>query len=462
MRDVVERAEALVAVDELGQARRLMLSLAGNDAPAAVHNVLGVIAYREGRLLEAQRELELACGRPDAGEDAAANLEHVRAALSASSSDVGGPDRTPEIKPAFSVEKVNASWADLQDHCFGEGLSTQLLSRFLSTELDPDLERFLTELPSATTVNERRLLMRYAATLWDGSGDVFENGPLLGGSTRALAVGMLHNPRRSTDVLLQTYDWFSNRVPLDLAPGTFEQLVARGRLTAGEYAQAQAQGSFKPVFDALHSGHQYSPLVRSHVGYLPGHRGDVPEHGEAVFGAPRARNFSLVFVDGCKSWYGTKHWLTELCTQIPVGSHFLFQDYGQYTCFWLPMLVGLLPAHFRLVAHVDHTYGFRLLEPITPELVGARFPDEPDDLDRATFDAVFNGLLAGAGARGDTLGMAALTTQRAAAYAYIGLADEARWLIDSLLLRPEFISMRDYLQRARRSPAYTPEGPIML
>ena len=53
-----------------------------------------------------------------------------------------------------------------------------------------------------------RFLCRFASRLWDGEGDVFENGPMLGGTTRALALGMLANPAGSPDARLQTFDWF--------------------------------------------------------------------------------------------------------------------------------------------------------------------------------------------------------------------------------------------------------------
>ena len=62
--------------------------------------------------------------------------------------------------------------------------------------MEEELERRVDELVSAASVNERRFLLRFASTFWDGEGDVFENGPLLGGTTRGLALGMLANPRR--------------------------------------------------------------------------------------------------------------------------------------------------------------------------------------------------------------------------------------------------------------------------
>jgi hypothetical protein len=169
-----------------------------------------------------------------------------------------------------------------------------------------------------------------------------------------------------------------------------------------------------------------------------------------------------VFVDGCKSWYGTKHWIEHTCAQIPVGSHFIFQDYGWYTCFWLPALIGVLPEHFRLVAHVDDTYAFELLQPITAADVDARFPDTPAEFGRDAFAELFGRLLADAGWRGDPHGTIALSIQHAGALATMGYKDEARARIAALLDRPEHSWYAGYIRRALASPTYTPEGPITL
>jgi hypothetical protein len=311
-------------------------------------------------------------------------------------------------------------------------------------------------------VRERAFLVRFAAHFWDGVGDVFENGPLLGGSTRALAIGMLANPGRTPGARLHTHDWFSSRVKLDLHPHAFQNMILAGLITQAQHDEMMASGSFQALYDALHAGHDYSGLIVSHEAYLPGRRGDAPAHGEAIYAPPADRSFNLVFVDGCKSWYGTKHFIRETCEQISVGAHFIFQDYGWYTCFWLSTLIGRLGEHFRLVAHVDDTYAFELTRAITPELIDERFPDTPDELGPEAFADLYRGLLHNAGDRNDVHSIVALHIQHAGALAHMGLLAEAKAQIEPLLDRPELFRFDWLIREALGSPTYTPDGPIEL
>lgn len=439
------RAEALVAAGDLDGARAIAdRVLAGAPGHSPAHNLRGFIAHREGRLHDAEREFALAGD----DEDAHANLAAVRAELAS-----GGAGDEADF--AGTLE-------DLAGGLFGD-LSPRLLGALLAYPLEPALHQRLDELPTATSIHERCFLFRFAARFWDGRGDVFENGPLLGGTTRALALGMLANARRQPGTALHTYDWFSSRVPLDLPAGAFERLVAEGFVTPAQQAAMEGSGSFQGVYDALHAGEDYGALITSHEAYLPGARDDVPAHGEAVYAGPERGPLGLVFVDGCKSWYGTKHWFARTCESIRAGGHLVFQDYGWYTCFWLPVLVGLLPEHFVLIAHVDDTYAFELIEPVDPAAVDARFPDHPAELGRKELDRVFSAALTDAGNRGDTHGIVAHTIQHAAALAYLGRRDEARERIAAMRSRPEFASLRErFIERAIVSPTYTPEGPITL
>ena len=133
-----------------------------------------------------------------------------------------------------------------------------------------------------------------------------------------------------------------------------------------------------------------------------------------------------MFVDGCKSWYGTRYFLERIADRFPVGGHLVMQDYGWFTCFWLPAIIGLLPEHFRLVAHTQDTYGFELLKPLTPDLVRDVYPEHPADLGRAAIDDLFGRLLDETGRRGEVRGAMVLGIQHAAAIAYIGDKDEAK------------------------------------
>jgi hypothetical protein len=446
----VARVEGLVEAGELDAARAAAAQLA-EQAPghAATHNLLGVIAYRETRLSDALRAFESACECADADDDVRSNRDHARAGLEA-------------LAAAREPRRHDGTLLELHGGLHGP-LAPRLLGRALSGDPPQATAERLDDLPTATMTDERRFLLRFAATFWDGRGDVFENGPLLGGSTRALAIGMLAHPDRDPAARLHTHDWFTSRVPLDLPPGTFEHLVQRGLISAADLAEMNETGTFLGVYRRLHAGHDYSPLVRPHVAYLPGAPGDVPVHGEAIFEPPPGRTFSLVFIDGCKSWYGTRHWIERMCDRVPAGSHFIFQDYGWYTCFWLPVLIGRLPEHFRLVAHVDNTYAFELTRPLDAEEVLRRFPEHPRELGRDTLSAIFSTLLADAGRRGDTYHVFALNVQFAASLAYLDRKDEARRHIAALLAdRPEFSDFRNLARSALRSPTYTPDGESIL
>jgi hypothetical protein len=453
----IARAEESIAAGDLEAARAAAEeALAGDPRQAGAHNVLGFLAYREGRLIDAQREFELACSLPGGDEDAQANLELVRRELAAV---YGAYGAAPAASPNLDF---GGTYEDLRRGNYGADLSPLLLGRLFGSSPEASLDERLHQIPSAASPGERRFLLRFAAQFWDGRGDVFENGPLLGGTTRALALGMLANGSRDREALLHTFDWFSSRYGFDLPPGTFEQMVARGQITQAQQDEMERTGSFQALFDALHSGWDYSPLVRSHEAYLPGAPDDVPKHGEAVF-EPPDRVFSLVFVDGCKSWYGTKHWILRMSDRVPRGSHFIFQDYGWYSCFWLPALVGLLPDHFRLVAHVDDTYAFELLRELDAGAVEGRFPDHPRDLGLDAFDDLFLRLGIDAGDRGDVHAIVSLAIQHAGAMAYLGLLDDARTHIASLLGRPELARYRTrFIEPALHSPTYTPDGPILL
>lgn len=336
----------------------------------------------------------------------------------------------------------------------------------IGIELRPEIAERLQQIPSAVTPGERRLALHYTAAYWDGCGDVFENGPLLGGATRPLAMGMLLNEKRDEDSLLHTFDWWNSHEPLDIRPEDVMQTISDLTDPRKEVERIDRafwkDGTFLPLFEAIHRNDDYWPLIRTYPGYLPGHRDEVPPEGpETIFKAPE-REFSLAFVDGCKSWYGTKYWFKEMASRWLPNTDLMFQDFGHYTCFWIPMLIWTFREHFDLIAYVDFTYVWRLKIAPTEQEIDERFPDEPDGFTRRDYDLAFSGLWKEANERGDSHERLLTQMQTAAAYSYIGLVDEARKGLDDLLMQSEWFGYRSYLKQARISPAYTPEGRIEL
>jgi hypothetical protein len=85
----------------------------------------------------------------------------------------------------------------------------------------------------------------------------------------------------------------------------------------------------------------------------------------------------VFFIDGCKGWYGTKHFAREATTATTAKSWLIFQGYGWYTCFWLPSLVRawqcsctpfLRGQHLRGSNHPESASGRdrRAIPPIRP------------------------------------------------------------------------------------------------
>ena len=188
----------------------------------------------------------------------------------------------------------------------------------------------------------------------------------------------------------------------------------------------EATGSFKALFDALHAGHDYSPLLDAHVAYLPGAPATPRTTAQPLFEPPEDRRYSLVFIDGCKSWYGTR---LPSSGSLPLSSPaatVVFQDYGWYTCFWLPASIGALrgplPARRPRRRHLR----VRACTRSTARRSCERFPDAPADFGRDAFDDLFLRCGIDAGERSDMHAIVALTIQHAGAMAYLGLIDEAR------------------------------------
>lgn len=62
------------------------------------------------------------------------------------------------------------------------------------------------EIPSLTNLSERMFLYQYFSKLWTGNENVLEIGPFLGGTTRAIALGMLNNQSLKENIRLYTVD----------------------------------------------------------------------------------------------------------------------------------------------------------------------------------------------------------------------------------------------------------------
>jgi hypothetical protein len=311
-------------------------------------------------------------------------------------------------------------------------------------------------IPSETSAAERRFLYRFFAHAWPGAGDVVEVGPFLGGTTRAIALGMLANPALEADVRLHTYDRFAEYYYGAELRAYVEPLVTAGvidRTTVNAIgAEASFEGAgFYELFERIHRGTSYEHLLVVRGDPLP----DAPEElagGDQRFHLPDDRPLSAFFVDGCKSWYATKYFLREAVTRAAPGAFFLYQDYGWYTDFWIPAAMYLARDSFALVAHVDQTYAFQLTA--NPASAADVIPDSAEDVGAPALGAAFDALVEDASSRGDARAVVVHGIQGAAALAYVGAKDEARRRLRALARAHGRGPHREAIAAAQRNPTH--------
>ncbi len=350
---------------------------------------------------------------------------------------------------------------------FGDAHFPSFLGRTLAmmtgqtADEDARLSAFLSEFPTETTLGERKLLYNFFQNFWEGTRDVLEVGPFLGGTSRAIALGMLNSPNRQGDVKLYTYDRFRDYYAPQRLLESLAPLFQAGKLDPGVKEAILGRSSFLEVFQMLHGTHEYGRLIQAATGILPDYR-DQALDPEELFTLPADRDYSAVFVDGAKSWYGTKDFMVKASRHTAKGAYYLFQDYGAHTCYWVPVYLELMKDHYRLVAHVDHTYVYQQMGDVTPALIQEVFPDTPQEIGVAGFRRIFRDLLAGAMTRDNTYTLLNYQLQHAAALATLGELDQARDRIVDLLKSPHALTHKHWILNALRVPTYTPEGDINL
>lgn len=320
----------------------------------------------------------------------------------------------------------------------------------------------LNEIHSDAHPCELNFLYKFFSTLWSGKNNICEIGPYFGATTRAIAMGMLANPRQQESCKLYTYDRFENYGSIELNLERLKPLIARRLLDRNCLEKLQTSGNFLEIFQQIHADRPYSSLVVPQAASLPTDVTNIVTC-KNLLKIDRSLEFDAVFVDGCKSWYATKYFMLEVGKCVRPGTHFIFQDYGCYTCFWIPSFVALMKDYFQLVCYVQDTYVWQLCQPLDLEILNDCYPDKPQDLERSVFDFLFTTLVGEAVNRNDRRALIIHTIHHAAALAYIGYQNEAKDRLDYLFAQPWIGEYKPIVQQALQSPTYDPDGtPITL
>jgi len=348
----------------------------------------------------------------------------------------------------------------------GNDVFARMLGRFLgvamigSTREELDQYAELDRIPSETQVAERRFLYNFFRHVWSGRDDVLEIGPWLGGTSRAMVMGMLANKNYQGGKLF-TYDRFAGYHTKQDLVKYLQPAFAAGVISEDKAAYISGLTEWKEVFLMIHQECDYFPALVVDEGELPLLREEIP-NVKHLFRLDPDKVFNAVFIDGCKSWFGTKYFMQETVAHLPARGYLIFQDYGTSTCFWLSAFVGIFRDKLELVSYVNDTYTYRVVGEITPDEVASRFPDTPYELGRTRLDAIYSELLNDAGALSDAFTMLNYQLHHAGALAYLGFRDEARERITALFSRQEYRQFRSRILLSLDTPTYQPEGQIHL
>lgn len=262
------------------------------------------------------------------------------------------------MRKHFSVLLDNfLTFADLRRHYPSDYL---LYDTFLHKPTNFD---YLVSVPSQTTIRERLYLYNFFRFQWSG-GKVLEVGPFLGGTTRAIGMGMLESrvPNIVQEKLL-TVDEFENYQ-------TREQLLDLGvplnLFKSQDSLRSNERMAFKDVFDHYSTNQPYSHLLRSknfRIPEFPSQSYNSASLRDIVEFCEGEEALECIFVDGAKSYHSLFFILTKLKDSLRPGTRLIFQDYLKVSCWWIPLIMGSLQRFFKVESIIDSTVCFLCIDP---------------------------------------------------------------------------------------------------
>ena len=207
------------------------------------------------------------------------------------------------------IDKLNIS------SIYGDEIYPALMGKSLAVSTPKSHESFiekLSEIHTETSINERIFLYNFFKKYWDGCGNILEVGPFLGGSTRAIAMGMLENKNLDGRAQLITYDKFGDYYNTNRLIDCLKPFFINNTLNASDLKAINETSSFFDVFNKIHQNNDYYKLVKPVEGKLPDSSESDVFKDEHLFKIPNDINLSAVFVDGAKSWFGMKYFKTNV------------------------------------------------------------------------------------------------------------------------------------------------------
>ena len=204
-------------------------------------------------------------------------------------------------------------------------LSTKSINKstfWIQRDNQIELEKELNEIPSETSLNERLYLYWLARNIAI-KGKFLEIGPFLGGTTRALAKGLFEN------IFIKDKEI----ITIDRFEGYYTAKKLREmKAPVKRNLKNEDKIDFYTIFDYFLNTKPYKRLVKPL-------KISIPDSKEYSFPKNDIKKnyYSVVLIDGCKSWYSLKSLFLEIINNLKTSGYIIFQDYGRFTCFWIPI-----------------------------------------------------------------------------------------------------------------------------
>jgi hypothetical protein len=260
-------------------------------------------------------------------------------------------------------------------------------------------------IPTMVAPRELRLLANLFATL-TMSGDVLEIGCYLGGSTNAIAGGLLAAKFSGHYYVLDSFSWNQPGFITNLRRDC-ERLAATYALSNQAWVEV-SQGGWLQAFREVHQAKPYGHMLEIRRALIP-YGGNATAFDLTQHVAAGTR-LGAIFIDGFKSWPAATAAMTALQPYLQKGSLLIFQDFSWYDCYWLPILMTYLSRHARMLMKIDNTAVFQVTDPdISAGLNG--FGTGPDATRYAFYRDILNNYAIAMFHSGDEVGFLEHTCQ---------------------------------------------------
>jgi len=217
--------------------------------------------------------------------------------------------------------------------------TTTNIGNWVTVEIPEDVKNVTTMI----SIPERKLLYLLARDYWRGSGAIIDAGCFIGGSTIALANGILVNKKYMPDrKVVHSYDLF----------------------IADEHQVENYLRNFGDIKPGDSIRHIFDKNISKVSNVVEVHEGDICNFKW------RGGKIEILFIDVAKTWEINDHLVKEFFPNLIVDHSIVIQqDLVHPTCPWLAITMELFSDYFEIVSYVpDNSIVFKLKKEIPSSL----------------------------------------------------------------------------------------------